>query len=117
MNLKDFKQHIESFPDGTEFKFGISRPFSWRGAYAEVAFEMLEQPMTKEEILANIEFAYTETFRGYKGGEFRYNDHTNTHFETNCDSWSAGDYVSRWITKIEERDQEKKLIKLAFCNN
>jgi hypothetical protein len=51
MNLKDFKQHIESFPDGTEFKFGISEPFSWRGVYAEVAFEMLEQPMLKEEIL------------------------------------------------------------------
>jgi len=26
MNLGDFKKHIEGFPAGTEFKFGISEP-------------------------------------------------------------------------------------------
>ena len=121
MELKDFKQHIESFPNGTKFEFGISQPFSWRGAYAEVAFEMIEQPMTKEEILANIELAYTETFYGYKGGEYRYNDHTDIHFETDCGSWTDGRYVSRWIAKIEDKEhyqsQEDRLVKLAFSQN
>lgn len=118
MELKDFKQHIESFPNGTEFNYGISEPFSWRGVYAEVAFEMLEKPMTKEEILTNIELAYTETFDGYKGGEYRYNDHTDIHFETGYESWSDGGYVSRWIAKIEEKEeyqsQEDRLVKIAF---
>ena len=118
MTLKDFKQHIESFPNGTSFDFGISQPFSWRGVYAEVAFEMLEKPMTKEEILANIQLAYTETFRGYKGGEYRYGDHTIINFESDKGSWTDGGYVSRWITKIEGtkeyQSQEDKLVKLAF---
>jgi hypothetical protein len=118
MELKEFKQHIESFPQGTEFEYGVSKPFSWRGVYAEVAFEMLEQPMKREEILANIELAYTETFNGYKGGEYRYNDHTDIHFEADYGSYTDGGYVSRWIAKIEEKEeyqsQEARLVKVAF---
>lgn len=118
MKLKIFKKHIESFPNGTKFEFGISKPFSWRGVYSEVAFEMLHQPMTKEEILANIELAYTETFRGYKGGEYRYDHYTDIHFESDCGSWTDGDYASRWIAKIEEKkeyqSQEDRLVRLAF---
>ena len=71
MKLKDFKQHISNFPKLTEFNYGISKPFSWRGSYDEVAFSIVEYPMTREEILANIELAYTETFYGYKGGEYQ----------------------------------------------
>ena len=118
MKLKDFRQHIESFPSGTKFNFGISKPFSWRGVYAEVAFEMLDQPMSREEVLENIKLAYTETFRGYKGGEYRYNESTEIHFETDIASWSDGYYVSKWIDKIERKveyqSQEDKLVKLAF---
>ena len=118
MELKEFKQHIESFPKGTNFNFSVSKPFSWRGVYAEVAFEMSSQPMTREEVLANIELAYTETFYGYKGGEYKYNDHTDIHFETDSGSWTDGGYVSNWISKIEEKEeyqsQEARLVKLAF---
>jgi len=118
MKLKDFKQHIESFPDGTNFKFGISKPFAWRGIYAEVAFEMLEQPMTKEEILANIELAYTEIFDGYKGGKNCYYDDTDINFESDYGSYTDGGYVSSWIAKIEQKEeyqsQEDRLVKLAF---
>ncbi len=119
MELKDFKQHISISPNGTQFNFGITKPFSWRGRYDEVAFSIVESPMSKEDILANIELAYTETFYGYKGGEYRYNDHTDIHFETDSGSWSDGGYVSRWIAKIEEKEeyqsQEDRLVKLAFC--
>ena len=38
MELKDFKQHISNFPNGTQFKFGITKTFSWRGIYEEIAF-------------------------------------------------------------------------------
>lgn len=119
MNVSKFKNHIESFPDGKQFKFGISQPFSWRGSYDEVAFSILEQPMTKEEILAKIELAYTETFKGYKGGQYKYNDHTDIHFENDYGSYTDGGYVFRWIVKIEEekegyQSQEDKLIKIAF---
>lgn len=37
--------------------------------------------MTREEILANIELAYTETFFGYNGGKYQYNDYATVNFE------------------------------------
>jgi hypothetical protein len=118
MELGQFKKHIESFPKETRFEFGISEPFSWRGVYAEVAFQMLEQPMTREEILTNIELAYSETFEGWKGGEYRYNDRTNINFEESQRSWTDGGYVSDWISRIENTEkyqtQEDRLVKIAF---
>ena len=121
MELKEFKDYINSFPEGTTFEFGISEPFSWRGYYAEVAFEILDVAMTREKVLEHIELAYTETFRGYKFGNYTYNDHTDIHFEEDGGSWSDGDYVSRWIANIEgkepNRTQEERFVRLAFKNN
>jgi hypothetical protein len=65
MKLIEFKKHIESFPIGKIFNIGISKPFSWRGSYDRVTFSVIEKDMTREEILENIELAYSETFRGY----------------------------------------------------
>ena len=119
MNLIDLKTHIESFDNGTEFKYGISKPFSWRGSYGEVAFSIIEAPMTREGILANIELAYTETFYGYKGGEYQYNDWTTVNFEEEGSrNYSGGGYCSEMIAKLEcsfpFKSQEERLVKLAF---
>lgn len=119
MNLSDFKQHISSFPKGTQFNFGVTKPFSWRGSYDEVAFSIIESPMTKEDILTNIELAYTETFYGYKGGEYTYSDYTTVNFEEEGSrNYSDGRYVAEMIAKIENTDtyksQEDRLVKLAF---
>ena len=46
MELKNLKDYISSFPNETVFKYGISKPFSWRGSYDEVAFS-IETPMTR----------------------------------------------------------------------
>jgi len=118
MNLIDFKKHIESFDNGTEFKYGISKPFSWRGSYDEVAFSITEEPMTKEAILRNIEKAYTELFCGYKGGEYRYSDYTTVNFEEGSRNYSGGGYCSEMIAKLNHimpfKSQEERLVKLAF---
>ncbi len=119
MELKQFKDYISNFPEGKQFTYGISKPFSWRGSYDEVAFSMLEFSMTKEEILKNIELAYTETFIGYTGGEYRYNDWTNVNFEDEDSKYySDGCYTAEWINKIEDEglflSQEERLVKLAF---
>lgn len=120
MELKKFREHIESFPQGTLFNYGISSPFSWRGSYDEVAFDMLEQPMTREEILAKIQLVYTETFKGYEGGEYTYCDFVNIHFEPDKESWTGGDYTSRWIEKIKDTQEyqsdEEILVKMAFVS-
>ena len=118
MELKEFKDYIENTDNGKQFNYGISKPFSWRGSYDEVAFEILEQPMTREEILANIEKAYKGTFYGYKGGEYTYKDYTEVHFEEDSRSNTAGGYCAEMIAKIEGgkiyESQEKRLVKLAF---
>lgn len=119
MILKDLKKYIESFPANKNFKFGITKPFSWRGSYDEVAFSIVEAEMTREDILANIELAYTETFRGYKGGIFTYEDNTKVNFESEGNfNYSAGTYVELMIDKIKEKydyeSEEHRLVKLAF---
>lgn len=118
MKLKEFMEHFKNAENGKQFSYGISEPFSWRGNYSEVAFEILEQPMTREEILANIEKAYKETFYGYKGGEYTYQDYTEVHFEEDSSRWTDGGYCSEMIAKIEGgetyQSQEMRLVKLAF---
>jgi len=124
MKLKDFKNHIESFDNGTVFKNGISNPFSWRGSYDEVAFSIIQEPMTKEDILVIIKRAYSRVFLGYKGGSYRYEDYTNIHFEKEGNrNYSDGLYAAEMISKLENSDlsynaelfkKQEKLVMLAF---
>ena len=119
MELLNFKNHIQHFPEGHTFKFGITKPFSWRGSYDEVAFSIVESPATREEILTNIELAYSETFYGYTGGEYRYHDYTPVNFEEEGSrNYSDSKYTAQMIAKIEAgtayQSQEHRLISLAF---
>lgn len=117
MILQIFKEYIEKFPENTLFRYGLSDPFSWRGAYDEVAFTLLDTPMTKEELLSKINEAYTKTFRGYKGGEYTYDDYTVVNFESSPNSWTDGDYVLSKIKEIEnykDTDESYYLVSLAF---
>ena len=118
MVLKEFKEYIENFEIGKVFTYGISLPFCWRGSYYDVAFEILEQEMKREEILFKINMAYNETFIGYKDGEYRFNDFTDIHFEEDCGSYSNGEYCGNMIAKIENAkpyiSQEQRLVNIAF---
>lgn len=119
MTLKELKDHIESFPFGNNFEYGITKPFSWRGSYDEVAFAIVKSPMTREEVLENIELAYNNTFFGYKGGEYRYEDWTTVNFEEEGSrNYSDGGYVARMISEIENgkeyKSQEERLVNLIF---
>lgn len=74
--------------------------------------------MTREEILAKIEKAYSETFYGYKGGEFTFDDYTPVNFEEDTSRYTDGGYCAEWIAKIEgsemRQSQEERLVKLIF---
>lgn len=118
MDLQKLKNYFEKFPKGKQFDYGLSKPFSWRGSYDEVAFS-IEGAMSREDILKNIELAYTETFFGYKGGEYRYNNYTSVNFEEyGARNYSDGGYTSRKIAELEEdipyKSQEERLVYLAF---
>ena len=118
MTLKEFRDYIQSFPKDTKFNYGVSYPFSWRGIYDEVAFELLDEPMTRESMLYNINAAYVEIFTGYKGGEFRYDDDTPIHFEDSISEWTDGEYCLEWVAKIKNepvfKTHEEHLVKVAF---
>ena len=118
MELKEFKEYVESFPDEKVFYYSISTPFSWRGSYDEVAFAVAEMPMTKEDMLFRINQAYTETFFGYKGGEYKYSDYTTVNFEDDTSSYTDGGYCADWIAKIEGKEpfksQQERLVKMML---
>ncbi len=118
MNLLEFKNYISELPNETKFNFSISEPFSWRGSYDEVAFEVLDKESTKLEILSNIQKAYEGKFYGYKGGEYEFYDYTPVNFEEDSRRWTDGEYCANWISKIEQlpayKSQEHRLIALMF---
>lgn len=118
MNLGELKQHFEGFDDDHVFDYSLSEPFSWRGSYAEVAFSIKEEPSTKEDMLKNIELATTNQFYGYKGGEYRYNEHTPINFERGYSSWSDEGYVKDIISDIKDelpyKSIQQEFITLAF---
>ena len=117
MTLGELKQLIESKPERAEFNYTLSRPFSWRGSYAEVAFAIEEIGSTRQQLLIMIEEAFTNEFTGYKGGEYTYNEHTEVNFEEDTSSWSDGEYITDLIEKIEDKkyeDPDIKLLNLVF---
>lgn len=118
MQLGGLKMYIESFPEGTVFNYSLSDPFSWRGVYAEVAFSIERTTSTREELLIKIEKALTNTFYGYKGGEYQFDNHTTVNFEENRGSWSDGGYVNALIEEVTEEKEymtpEEKLTRLIF---
>ncbi len=74
--------------------------------------------MSREEMLKRIQMAFDNEFIGWKGGEFRYGDMTDIHFEREDGAWSDGGYCSEMIAKIEGdkpyQSQEERLVNLAF---
>lgn len=118
MILKELKSYFESFVDDYVFDWSLSDPFSWRGSYDEVAFALLKQPSTKESNLKKIKKAYSDSFYGYKGGEYEFDDCTNVNFENCSASWSDGKYVQYKIAEIENssmyESEEHRLVSLAF---
>ena len=117
MTLLEFKELVEKTQNEV-LKYGISEPFSWRGSYDEVAFEVIKEETKKEDVLANIKKAYEGTFYGYKGGEYKYEDYTDVNFEYDTSSYTNGGYCANIIAEIEDtipyKSEEHRLATLAF---
>lgn len=121
MNLGQLRNYIKSFPEGHTFNYSLSEPFSWRGDYVEVAFSIEDTQSTREDLLKKINKALTETFHGWKGGEYRHYEHTNIHFEGGRGDYSDGEYTEKWISKLlntrEADSPEHRLVGLLFEDN
>lgn len=118
MELRQLKNLFEQMESGKVLDYKLSEPFSWRGIYAECAFEILKESSTKKENLEQIKKALKEEFEGYKGGDFRYDLDTEVHFETDYGSYTDGGYSKRLIEEIKREKAydsfEEELVNLIF---
>ena len=116
MTLSQFKSFIESLPDNSTFDYSLSQPFSWRGSFDEVAFDIYDQPSTKSEVLWAINLAYDKKgFKGYKGGTYFYDDDTCVNFEKEPSEYSGGGYSKFLYEKLTKNQTlEMQVVNLAF---
>lgn len=117
--LKEFKEDIESFPDGKIFNYTLEDVFSWRGYYWDVVFRVSENESTKEDVLKMINIALTEMFSTYKDAPTRYYEWSTIHFEDgDYSTWSADQHIKELIVDIEIKPEysslEERFIKQAF---
>lgn len=78
MTLQKLIQLLEAAPQGKIVPKGFTSPHSWRGVYAELAFEPAEN-VKVSEMLADAKSALGKTFEGYKGGDFTMDENTEVH--------------------------------------
>lgn len=63
---------------GRILKYGFNKPHSWRGIYAELAFEPKED-VPIDNMLSDAKSALGQTFTGYKGGDNTMGEFTEAH--------------------------------------
>lgn len=111
MTIKEFRDYISSFPQQTQFEYGISIPFPWKEDNSEIAFAILNRLMFKEEMLERIDMVYC------KGDENIYtDDDIDIHFEEDYSSCDEN-YLNDWIKLLDKEKpvtREEKFVRLAF---
>ena len=102
MTIQHLKEKIESL--GNTMNFCIEDVFSWRGAYAEPACCISSHNTTKAHNLEMLNRLTTETFYGWKGGEYTYNTYYDIHFESEWSSWTDGTFLNRFLLDNADND-------------
>ena len=110
MTLGGLKYKIESWPNET-MQFCLEDVFSWRGVYAEPAFELSTREVSKSENLEMINRCLCEEFMGWKGGEFTYHEYDDVHFECGHGSWSDGKYINNFLMN----NAHNEAVRYIFC--
>lgn len=75
MTLGKLIHALEQLPPGLPVAAGFGKPMSYRGDYAELAFEPVEHTSI-EAMLAYARAALGQTFTGYKGGKYTMDETT-----------------------------------------
>lgn len=79
MTLIELIDALKTLPQDKIVRWGFDNPHSWRGIYAELAFEPAEN-VTIGSMLACAKEALGKTYQGYKGGDFTMGEYTEVHF-------------------------------------
>lgn len=75
ITLGQAKRLLEMLPPEAVATYGFTSAHSYRGYYNQVAFEPV-CGVSVRQMLSEVNKALSETFTGYKGGDFTYNEYT-----------------------------------------
>lgn len=73
-------EYLREFPADEKFSIGLCNAHSWRGIYAELAFEPCRN-VTAGQMLILAESCLDREFQGYKGGWFTMSGYTDVHID------------------------------------
>lgn len=76
MTLGELIKILESAPQSRRLALGFDHPHSYRGYYEQLAFEPARD-ITVERMLTCARAALHQTFCGWKGGDYRMDEHTD----------------------------------------
>jgi len=78
MNLGELIEYLESKDSTIVVKMGFSEPHSYRGDYANLAFEPCKNT-TVGKMLECAKSALNKVYTGYKGGEFTMREYVDVY--------------------------------------
>ncbi len=79
ITLGDLLSACEKNPSATvtvDGVAGLGKEGSYRGYYEDLAFALTSEASTAEEVAAACRRGLSETYEGYKGGDYRYDERT-----------------------------------------
>ena len=78
MYLGDLIAYLEKLEPTLIAPRGFHNPHSYRGDYYDLAFEPMDGPIAAGDLLEIVRSARGQTFEGYKGGDYKMGDYTQT---------------------------------------
>ena len=99
MELQEYIAILEQYPRNKTLPKGLGNPHSWRGAYVELAFEVVENT-TVGEMLDCAKECIGKTFEGWKGGEFKMHETTEINIELEEGAYSDNSTLLKWFFEL-----------------
>lgn len=106
MTLIELIAELKKHNPETVVKHGFAHPHSYRGDYAQVAFEPADN-IAIGKMLAAAEEANGETYEGYKGGYYEMGDWTDVYLASygNCGEQIGAMLLSYMLADVVPNDR------------
>jgi hypothetical protein len=99
MTIIQLKNFLNRFSDDKICLYGFSSPHSYRGYYDQAAV-VPTQNVTIAEMKSTLDKLLTDTFEGWKGGEYKYDEDTEIHFSHIGSSEDLGEEMIAIILSV-----------------
>jgi len=103
MTLKELIAFLQTLPSEKKCGVGFHKPHSYRGSYANLAFEVTSES-TVGELLEVAKSAFGTAYVGYKGGEFRMGNNSAVYLATKGETGSelTKEILERFVGPLED---------------